>query len=382
MVPFDAPKLDALLTASGIDVLIVSSRHNVRYLAGSYSGFFARQDAIGDDRYQPLVVYVPGRPETAFMVGSELDRSQHEREHIWLETIDSTFRTSEAIEAACERIQALGLDRSTFGIEPSFLPMSAGSALSASFPRAELADATFVLEEVRAVKTDAEIELIRTVSEKIIDAMATVMTSSPPDATTQELANALQVEEARRGVDFEYCLAATGTSFNRAPGTDPWKAGAILSLDSGGTLDGYIGDVCRMAVRGEPTALMVEALGEIRSVQAAAIAAIRPGASGTEIYARATETLAELPHGATGAVAVHGLGLVAHEAPRLLDPSPVHAPATHAQRGLEAGMVLSVECDLRIKNLGLVKLEDTVVVTEQGAEMCGGQHRDWLVLDY
>jgi Xaa-Pro aminopeptidase len=74
------------------------------------------------------------------------------------------------------------------------------------------------------------------------------------------------------------------------------------------------------------------------------------------------------------------MGLVPHEAPRLSDDTPIRYPATHRDRPLEPGMVLSIETDLRLEGVGLIKLEDTVAVTAVGCEGYGDAHRDWIVV--
>src|SRR5271163_1406369 len=87
---FDTVKLDALMEQAGVDALIVSSRHNVRYVLGSYSLFFEHFDAIGIDRYMPAVGYVRGRLDQAFSVMSPLERSQFELAAPWTATVTAT----------------------------------------------------------------------------------------------------------------------------------------------------------------------------------------------------------------------------------------------------------------------------------------------------
>ena len=94
-----------------------------------------------------------------------------------------------------------------------------------------------------------------------------------------------------RGLTFEYCLITAGTSLNRAPSDQVWGAGDILSLDSGGNYKGYIGDLCRMAIQGEPDSELEDLLGEVDEIQMAARKPIRAGANGGEIYASAGEVL-------------------------------------------------------------------------------------------
>ena len=107
----------------------------------------------------------------------------------------------------------------------------------------------------------------------------------------QELVEALRREEVNRGLTFEYCLITAGTSLNRAPSDQVWGAGDILSLDSGGNYKGYIGDLCRMAIQGEPDSELEDLLAEVDEIQMAARKPIRAGANGGEIYASAGEVL-------------------------------------------------------------------------------------------
>ena len=82
-----------------------------------------------------------------------------------------------------------------------------------------------------------------------------------PGVTKDELTEALRREETSRGLTFDYCLITAGTSQNRAPSDQRWEKGDMLSLNSGGNYHGYIGDVCRMGMTGEPDAELVDLLG-------------------------------------------------------------------------------------------------------------------------
>jgi Xaa-Pro aminopeptidase len=71
------------------------------------------------------------------------------------------------------------------------------------------------------------------------------------------------------------------------------------------------------------------------------------------------------------------MGLVSHEAPRLLDDGPIPYPASHRSTPLESGMVLSIETTWQHPRLGFIKLEDTVAVTDEGCEAYGDVGRGW-----
>ena len=127
---------------------------------------------------------------------------------------------------------------------------------------------------------------------------------------------ALRREETNRGLVFGYFLITAGQSLNRAPSPQKWQDGEIMSIDFGGNYDGYIGDICRMAIQGEPDAELDDMLAEIETTQRAAMKAIKPGAIGAEVY-EAGLLVQQVSHTNHIDFLVHGIGLVSYELPRL-----------------------------------------------------------------
>ena len=107
-----------------------------------------------------------------------------------------------------------------------------GAALKSALPDAEIKDALVVLERQRLRKSPQELAMLRTASEKVIDAMTSVIASHGPGSTKEEIAEALRREEVNRGMTFEYCLIAAGTSHNRAPSPQRWEEGDVLLIDN------------------------------------------------------------------------------------------------------------------------------------------------------
>ena len=245
------------------------------------------------------------------------------------------------------------------------------------FQDSEIKDALFVLERLRAVKRPDELQKLRLASEKVVASMLAVIAKHGPGATKRELTEALRREETDRGLTFEYCLITAGRSLNRAPSEQRWNEGDILSLDSGGNYHGYIGDLCRMAIQGEPDAELEDLLAEIESIQQAAMRAIKAGVIGGDVYAAAEPLVSRSRHHNNMHFLAHGMGLISHEAPRLTANGPVPYDAYDATRPLEAGMVVSVETTLQHPQRGFIKLEDTVAVTPSGFDIYGDQGRGW-----
>ena len=384
-LPFSQQKLDALMDDAGLDLLLVTSKENVQYLLGGYrSSFYILRDAFGTSRYLPCLGYPKGGLEKSFYVGNPLERWQQEVEPgFWVKDVDDgSWHSGISGRKAAERIRRLGLDKATVGVEKSFLPADTFGALTRELPDARFAEAYYLLDRLRAVKRPDELNLLRQASEQIVDSMLEVAHSARPGMTTREIADEVMREEVSRGLSFEYCLTCAGPSFNRAPSGRRWEDGWILSLDSGGNQRGYIGDLARMVVMGNPTSLMNDLLEEIKAVQAAARSAVRPGATGAEIFARALAEQAKCPHKDEMVFNAHGMGLVQHEAPYLSTEGPIPYPGLDSKevgRPIEAGMVLSIETDLFNAEVGFAKLEDTIAVTEGGFEAYGDGARDWIV---
>ena len=378
-IPFDTHQLDRLMDNAGIDVLLVNSKHNVQYLLGGHrSIFFDYMDATGLSRYLPIVIYPKGAPDKAAYIGHRLEKYQCEVQPFWTpHTQTSSSGSLDAMRNAIEHIGRSGLACDSIGVELAFLPFDAATALREAFPGAELKNALFVLERMRARKRPDELQMLRQASEHVVDAMMAVIANHGPGVTKRELVEALRREETNRGLIFEYCLITTGTSFNRAASEARWQAGEILSLDSGGNYHGYIGDVCRMAIFGEPDAELEDLLAEIETIQRAAMKPVRAGEGAGAIYGAAETLVRQSRNHNHLEFLAHGMGLVSHEAPRLTARGPVPYDAYDADRPLEAGMVISVETTLQHPRRGFIKLEDTVAVTDAGFEIYGEGGRGW-----
>jgi Xaa-Pro aminopeptidase len=376
-IPFDAARLDALMEEAGIDALLVTSKHNVQYLLGGYRFFFFDyMDALGTSRYLPVLLYRRGRPEDAAYIGYRLEVYEHELGKFWTPTVKtSTSGTTDAIALAVEHLGRLGGGIKRIGVEASFLPADADAALRKALPQCEIVEAHFPLERLRAQKTAAEIALLRQASEKVIDSMLAVFKGCAPGVTKIELVDRLKREEVGRGLTFEYCLITAGTSLNRAPSDQRLQAGDILSLDSGGNYRGYIGDLCRMGILGEPDPELQDLLGAVDAIQQAARKPIRRGARGAEIFAAAETLVHASPHREYLEFVAHGMGLISHEAPRLAQTRAYSG--YDADRALESNMIVSIETTMKHPRRGFIKLEDTVAVTDHGWQAFGDTARGW-----
>jgi Xaa-Pro aminopeptidase len=377
--PFDTARLDKLMDEAGIDILFVTSKHNVQYLLGGHRAFFFESmDAMGLSRYLPVFVYAKGASQKAGFFGHRMENFQNEVKPFWVSEVNCRSSGSvDVMEKAVDYARKLDAKPRRIGAELAFIPVDSAAVLRKAFPDSEIKDALFVLERLRAIKSPEELNMLHIASDAVIDSMEAVIKTHGAGATKNELVEALRREETSRGLTFDYCLITAGSSLNRAPSDQRWEEGDILSLDSGGNYHGYIGDVCRMGIAGEPDRELVDLLAEVEAVEQASMKPIRAGAHGKEIYAAANAVLHRSKIHNHAHFLAHGMGLVSHEAPRLTNSGPVPYDAYDADRPLESGMVVSVETTLQHPERGFIKLEDTVVVTAAGFEVYGDRIRGW-----
>jgi Xaa-Pro aminopeptidase len=377
--PFDPERLDALMGEQGIDVILASSPHNVQYLLGGYRFFFFQTiQAVGVSRYLPIVVYLRGRPDLALYVGQIMEKTEQSRGELWTPYCAAeSWGSTDGVRIAVEHLKKAGASPGRIGIETGFLPADTKDALAGAFGSADIVDALRPLERLRASKTPKELALLRKVSDGVVESLIATFAKTRPGMNKHEVVDLVRREQFARDIDFAVCQIAFGASSDRVPSEQTLRPGDVVSLDAVGSFKGYLGDLCRMGVAGEPDAELKELLAEIDDVQQTARRAIRAGVRGADLISAGDLAVATSPHRSLMDFTVHGMGLILHEAPRLAFGRPIPYPADDAETPLEVGMVLSVETSIRHPTRGFIKLEDTLAVTAQGSEPFSDQGRGW-----
>lgn len=382
MAPFDLERLDGLMAEAGLDLLLATSRHNVRYLTGGYYlPTFKRLEPIGLSQYMPVVGIPRGRPDQAFYVGvsvPDVDEVQAleafgpmwvENRH-WVHELRGRVAWAVA-EAAAGVVRKLGLAGARIGIERPFLPVEAFDVLRRELPEATFAEATDLLAKLRAVKSPREVDLLRQVHERAAEAIYATLQAGKPGETSRQVEARLELEMTSRGLHRIFTFAGIGPSFNRFPSDRTWDPGRIINVDTVAELEGYLSDLSRMASMGEAPSLALELFEGCLEVQRRVRDAIGPGVPCREIHRIGWESIRGNRWGELGNFIAHGLGLVSNEL-------PVFNADTDGV--LEPGMVISIEAEYRHPEVGHVKLEDTVVVTSGGCQGLGDFGRDWYTV--
>lgn len=300
-----------------------------------------------------------------------------------LESDDPEVFTAQQLQSLAK---THGLGRSRIGYEGSFgavapshnagealVPNQASIAeLHRTLPKARWVDATELLHQQRACKTEHEVARLKLAHRVAGYGLQAFHESVGVGRAEAELAGIVYQACLTRGVAVRgvqhvnvYPQVSTGPNTYRAwrpvvtTGKRRMKPGEIALLELAVCVDGFWADVTRVRVAGKPSPIQRDAFAAVKSAQAAALQAIRAGVQARIPHERATAVLIDagfrknIVH-LTG----HGLGLRYHE------PEPFLMPGNSQK--LRIGHVCSVEPGLYDPDWGGIRLEDNVVVTAEG----------------
>ena len=230
----------------------------------------------------------------------------------------------------------------------------------------EMVSTENIVEQLRICKSEPEIDVTRRALEIAESVFEQIVQILKPGMTEKELAWEMEKgmrEAGAESLSFPSIVAAgTNAALPHAiPGDRTIKAGEPILFDWGARLDGYCSDISRTVVIGEPDATFQKVFQTVLDAQRYAIEAIRPGVSSKAVDAVARDYIDKQGFGGKfGHGLGHGTGLAIHEQPRL---SPLKDTT------LEPGMISTVEPGIYLSDWGGVRLENMIVVREDGAEV-------------
>ncbi|TMR05470.1 aminopeptidase P family protein [Actinomadura soli] len=348
-------RLAALVAGSDADALLVTRLVNVRYLTGLDSSRAALLvPAEGpavlatDSRYAGTAERVC--PELPIVVGRLVTESLTAR-------------------AAADGHRRLGFEAHDLTVEHH--TTLAGQA------EAELIPLGRLVEELRLVKDEEEIALLREACAITDRAFATVLPEIRAGVTERAVAIALERAMVDFGAErpaFESIVASgpNGAVPHHRPSGRELQPGDLVTMDFGALYGGYHADMTRTVAIGEPAGWQRDVYDLVHRAQRAGIGAAVPGAETKAVDAAARDVIKDAGHGGDfGHGLGHGVGLEIHEAPlmgydktgKLRDRVPITA---------EPGVYLT--------GRGGVRIEDTLVVRPGGPELLTTTTKDLLVL--
>jgi Xaa-Pro aminopeptidase len=341
-------KLRQILAEQNLDAILVGGAENRRYLSGftGSTGHLlispARAVLATDFRYYEQV----GREAGAFELA----------------------RVTTTLAALLPELLARdGVRR--LGFESEIMTVAELQSLSEAAGDVEWVPLKETVARLRTVKDEAEIEALRRSAALNDEAYAHLTRTVRPGMTEREAAWEIEAYLRSHGaskVAFDLIVAAgpNGALPHARAGERVIEAGQPVVVDMGCVLDGYCSDMTRTFCLGEPGAHYLEVWQIVLRAQEAALRAIRPGQSGVAVDAAARDVIAAAGYGDQfGHGLGHGVGLAVHEKPRA---------SRLSEDSLAAGMSLTVEPGIYLPGQFGVRIEDLVIVREDGIENLTG----------
>ena len=351
-------RLIALLADYDVDRILVTDLVNVHYLTG-YVG--SNGLALIGPQTRTFVTDFRYVEQAAAEVEPSFERVRAQQ--------DLLDAVADALPAADVRL----------GFEDAHVSVRAHTHLSELLgERVELVATGGVVEKLRAVKDPDEVEAIRAACSLADAALQQVLSEGLVGRTERQVALSLEYAMRELGADrpsFESIIAAGphGALPHAKPRDVAIEAGQLVVIDWGAQLDGYCSDCTRTVATGQLDEHAREVYALVRAAQLAGVEAVRAGRAGRESDAIARAVIEEAGHGEHfGHGLGHGVGLEVHEAPRL---------SKRSEDELAAGNVVSVEPGVYLPGSLGVRIEDLVVVTEQGCEILTSLTKDLIVTE-
>jgi Xaa-Pro aminopeptidase len=345
-------KLEAAITARELDRLLVTDLTNVRYL----TGFTGTNGAC-----------ICGPQTRLFLT----DFRYTERAEAEVSEWETVTVTTDWLGGIAERLQG------KTGFEDDQMSVRMLEKLTAKLGEGtELLAAGGEVERLRRVKDPDELRAIAEASKLAEEAWRWAVERGLKGRTERDVALATEAKIRELGGEPSFpaivATAANGALPHAEPGEREIGAGELVVFDMGAKLDGYCSDGTRTFATGDPGEKGREVYETVLAAQLAALEAIKAGRNGEEIDKVARDLIAAAGYGeAFGHALGHGVGLEVHEGPRLAQKSDdVLAP----------GEVVTVEPGIYLAGELGVRIEDFVVVTEDGCDNLSSLPKDLQIV--
>jgi Xaa-Pro dipeptidase len=359
-------KLTRQILAHGVDGIALVPGPNMTYLSGIHSHVSER----------PIVLFFPADDEPAIVIpGLEAMKAraagiQEERIFAWSDDEGYTG----AFQQACAMLE---LSDYLLGVEALHMRVLELELLKRYAPGLTTTHAEPILMALRAVKDAAEIATMEraiAIAERAMERLIPQIEMGMTEKQVAAMLTQLQLEEGADGIAFGPIVSAgpNGASPHATPTERPLQNGDLLVIDWGCLVDGYPSDITRTFAVGAIDAEMRHIYETVKLANQQGILAARPGATGQDVDRAAREVIDDAGYGEyffhrTG----HGLGVEGHEPPFIIEANT---------DPLIPGNVFTVEPGIYLAGRGGVRIEDDVIITEDGHRSLTSMTRELITV--
>jgi Xaa-Pro aminopeptidase len=355
-----AGRIAAMLPASGLDVLLVETSADLRYLTG-----FSGSNGLALVRAAAPPVEAPGEAEGVHLFLTDFRYRTQSGEQV-PGVFAREVVAGELLDAAAAALEG---SQGRLGFDEANISVARHRRLVEKLPEGwEAVACAGLVEALRLVKEPAEIARIRAASELADEALREVLEGGLTGHSEREVAIELELRMRRLGAEgpsFPSIVAAGahGALPHAEPRDEPIPRDVLVTIDWGAFYEGYCSDCTRTYATGEGISAQAREVYElVLAAQEAGLAAVQAGPSGREVDAVARAVIEAAGHGEHfGHGLGHGVGMEIHEGPRL--------SRTAGDEPLCAGNVVTVEPGVYLPGELGVRIEDLVVVGEDAQDV-------------
>ena len=349
-------KLRELMKAKEIDGFLVTSPYNLRYLT-NFTGTTG------------LAVITLDK---AFFVTDFRYTEQAASQAQGFEIVKNTGPIFDEVATLCETQQINAL-----AFEESYVSFAEYSILEEIIEESALVPVARMIENLREVKDEAEVAIIKKACEIADKAFAHILTKIKPGMTEIEVANELDFfmrAQGATGVSFD-TIVASGVRSAMPHGVASSKVieqGDLITIDFGCYYEGYVSDMTRTFAIGDPGEKLKEIYQIVLDAQLKVLEAAKAGMTGIALDAVARDHITACGYGeAFGHSTGHGIGLEIHEGPNV---------SFRADKAFVPGNVITNEPGIYLPGIGGVRIEDDMLVTESGIEVLTHSPKELIIL--
>lgn len=344
------------LAAAELDVLVGLSPDNFFYATGA---LIMTQKMIPDR----LAAVVLSRDQSPTAVVCSIEEALTRRDSCCADIRTYVEGSGSPIDLLAEVLRERGLDRARIGFEADSLPVRFAEELRAALPAATLVGADAVWARTRAIKTAAEVEILRAGARATEQAIVEAFASARCGDTEKAVADEIRCRLLRAGATDTWLTLSAGqnTSVNHhLPSSKRLEPGELVHVDCGGVFAGYYSDLSRMAAVGLPSAEQADQHRWLYEVLRRSIVSARAGAKAGEVYATAKASFEKAGREFRAVLVGHSIGVAIHELPVIHRDDPTV---------LQPGMALQIELGLPDGQGSRLHVEELILVTEGAPEL-------------
>ncbi|GAB4470704.1 MAG: aminopeptidase P family protein [Anaerolineae bacterium] len=358
-------RLQGELQNLGLDCLTLIAGTNLKYMTGLSFHLMER----------PVLGLFPARGTPALVLPA-LEITKLEAARLY-EITPFTYTDEQGPQEAVRQAVMALPEIQRMGVEYLQMRVLELRLVQHHIPAAAVVDGTPAMDALRLHKGADEIAAMREAVRISQEALRRVVAGVKPGMTEREIAGLLDLAQRQAGgaaEAFESIVLAGANAANPhgVPGDYRVREGDVLLLDFGTTVGGYVSDITRTFFVGEPGAHAREVYEVVRAANEAGRAKAGPGVPCQEVDRAARQVIEAAGYGRyfihrTG----HGLGMDPHERPYIIEGN---------EQLLEPGMTFTIEPGIYIPGEIGVRIEDNIVITDDGAESLTTFPRDLMVI--